>query len=465
MLFNSITYFVFLTIVLVLYWVIGYKKVSIQNGLLLFASLFFYGWWDARFLILIIISTLVDFFLGIKIAKTSKNDHRKLLVATSLIFNLGLLCVFKYYNFFIDSWITLLTFFGYNSNSSLAIYIILPVGISFYTFQTLSYTLDIYHKRLKPTKNFIVFATFVSFFPQLVAGPIERAKNLLPQLQKNRFFSRADISQGIYLIIWGLFKKVVIADSLAPLTDQIFNNYSTFDGGTLCLGLLYFSFQIYCDFSGYSDIAIGTAKLFGFSFMTNFNFPYFSKNIGEFWKRWHISLSSWFRDYVFFPLGGSNGTNYNRIRNIFIVFLISGFWHGANWTFVFWGLAHSIIYLVTLSLSVFLKDSKFRNKYLGGLLTFIAVTISWVFFRSPTIYDSFKYLQIMFTDFTIPIAPIKGLYYIIILLIFDFSFRTNPQILFQGYSFLRKKLALIFMIIFIWVHFSASPQNFIYFQF
>ncbi len=465
MLFNSYTYFVFLIIVFTLYWLLGSKKTIFQNILLLIASYVFYSWWDPRFLVLIFLSTLVDYFIGLNLSSTKKQNLRKLLVGASIIFNLGLLAVFKYFNFFIESWVSAIEFLGYSVKSRTTLNIILPVGISFYTFQTLSYTLDIYHGRLQPSKKFINFASFVSLFPQLVAGPIERAKNLLPQLNSVRVFDKKMIIQGLYLILWGLFKKVVVADSLAPLTDHIFENYSSFSGGTLLLGLLYFSFQIYCDFSGYSDIAIGTAKLFGFSFMTNFNFPYFAKNITDFWRKWHISLSSWFRDYVYLALGGSKESEFKRIRNIFIVFLLSGLWHGANWTFVFWGLAHSMIYLITLYITKSSLNSKFKNNYISGTFTFIAVTFAWVFFRSPTIFDSFQYLATMFSNFTIPIVPIKGIFYIIILLFFDFCFRKKPQELFYNFSFSQKQMAILFMIIFIWVHFSASPRNFIYFQF
>ena len=270
----------------------------------------------------------------------------------------------------------------------------LPVGISFYTFQTMSYTIDIYKKKLKPTKDFISFASFVSFFPQLVAGPIERASNLLPQILKKREFKYEQGVQGLRLILWGMFKKVVIADSLAPMVDDIFSNYQDFGGGTLWLGAIYFAFQIYCDFSGYSDMAIGTSKLFGFELMSNFKFPYFSRNIGEFWRRWHISLSTWFRDYLYIPLGGSQEGKWKSIRNIFIIFLVSGFWHGANWTFIFWGLFHSILFLPSF---IFNTNRKYTTSIIAENTiipspkelfqvgsTFILVTIGWVFFRSGT---------------------------------------------------------------------------------
>ena len=464
MLFNSIEYFYFFVVTYLFYWALAKKQLIFQNSFLLISSYVFYGWWDYRFLGLILISTVIDFFLAKQIYTTQESQIKKLLLTISLFVNLGLLAFFKYYNFFIDSWVELLTSVGYEFNSTTTLEIILPVGISFYTFQTLSYTIDVYYGRLKPSKSFINFATFVSLFPQLVAGPIERAKNLLPQLEQPRSFSKKFLLQGLYLMLWGLFKKIVIADSLAPLTDKIFEDPSLYNGGTLLLGLLYFTFQIYCDFSGYSDIAIGTAKCFGFQFKTNFNFPYFAQNISDFWRRWHMSLSNWFRDYIFIPLGGSKVSTIKFIRNILVVFLVSGLWHGANWTYVFWGLTHALIYFVTQYIKLPIHSSGFKN-IVTTCFTFIAVMIAWVFFRSPTIVYAFEYLTDLVMRFSIPQYPLKGLYYIFILLFFDFCFRTNPQHIFKGFSSFQKQLSIIVFIAFIWVHFSSSPQNFIYFQF
>jgi D-alanyl-lipoteichoic acid acyltransferase DltB (MBOAT superfamily) len=318
----------------------------------------FYGWWDYRFLSLIFLSTVVDYIIGLNIPKQDSDKKQILLLWCSVMFNLGVLGFFKYFNFFVDSWIDLFSSVGYEIKSVWTLNIILPVGISFYTFQTMSYTIDVYRKKLEPTKDFISFASFVSFFPQLVAGPIERASNLLPQILKKREFQYEQGIQGLRLILWGMFKKVVIADSLAPLVDNIFGNYQDLGGGTLWLGAIYFAFQIYCDFSGYSDIAIGTSKLFGFELMSNFKFPYFSRNIGEFWRRWHISLSTWFRDYLYIPLGGSQESKWKSIRNVFVIFLVSGFWHGANWTFIFWGLFHSILFLPSF---IFKTNRKYKT--------------------------------------------------------------------------------------------------------
>lgn len=464
MLFNSLEYLYFFTTVFLFYWALTKKKVQYQNTLLLIASYVFYGWWDYRFLGLILFSTVIDFFLAKSLYSTKKINLKKTLLIFSLVVNLGALGLFKYFNFFIESWVNFIDLLGYKIKSTSTLSIILPVGISFYTFQTLSYTIDVYYKRLQPTSSFVNFATFVSMFPQLVAGPIERAENLLPQIENPRQFSKTKILNGLSLILWGLFKKIVVADSLAPLVDRIFENPNLYEGGTLLLGLFYFTFQIYCDFSGYSDIAIGTAKCFGFEFKTNFNYPYFAKNISDFWRRWHISLSSWFRDYVFIPLGGSKVSNAKFIRNIFVVFLVSGLWHGANWTFVFWGLAHALIYFITRYAPLLPKNIPCK-KTITSSLTFVSVMFAWVFFRSPSISFAFDYLKELLLNFSLPIFPLKGLYYIILLLFLDFSFRRDPQNIFSHFSVYKRQYVVVFLFVFIWVHFSSSPKNFIYFQF
>ena len=329
MLFNSLDFAIFLPIVFILYWFIANENLKLQNFLIVVASYVFYGWWNWKFLSLIIFSTIVDYTIGQKL-KTQENLFlRRALLWASILINLGLLGFFKYYNFFIDNFISAFSFFGMELRAH-SLNIILPVGISFYTFQTLSYTIDIYKKKLDPAKSFIAFSAFVSFFPQLVAGPIERATNLLPQFYNKRTFDYSKATDGMRQILWGLFKKIVIADNCAEYANLIFNNSTEYSGSTLALGAIFFTFQIYGDFSGYSDIAIGTSRLFGFNLMRNFAFPYFSRDIGEFWRRWHISLSTWFRDYLYIPLGGSRGRTLVKIRNIFIIFILSGFWHGAN---------------------------------------------------------------------------------------------------------------------------------------
>ena len=386
---------------------------------------------------------------------------------------MSVLGFFKYYNFFVDSWIDLFSSVGYEIKSVWTLNIILPVGISFYTFQTMSYTIDIYRKKLEPTKDFISFASFVSFFPQLVAGPIERATNLLPQILQKREFKYEQGVQGLRLILWGMFKKVVIADSLALTVDNIFSNYEGFGGGVLWLGAIYFAFQIYCDFSGYSDIAIGTSKLFGFELMSNFKFPYFSRNIGEFWRRWHISLSTWFRDYLYIPLGGSQEGKLKSIRNIFIIFLVSGFWHGANWTFIFWGLFHSILFLPSFILnsnrkyttSIIAENTLLPSpkEFVQVGVTFILVTIGWVFFRSETIGDSFNYLSKMFLEFGIPQNFRREILFVICLTFLDFIIKGDERINFKKSHSLELFVSIILVLVILFFYNQSS--SFIYFQF
>jgi len=471
MLFNSIEFLLFLPIVFVLYWFVFNKSLRIQNILILVSSYLFYGWWDFRFLSLIILSTVVDYIMGLNIPKQESPKKQKLLLWSSVLFNLFVLGFFKYYNFFIESWLKLFSTVGYEIQSTWTLNIILPVGISFYTFQSMSYVIDIYNKRLEPTKDIISFASYVSFFPQLVAGPIERATNLLPQIMKRREFQYKQGVQGLRLILWGMFKKVVIADSLAPIVDNTFSNYQDFGGGTLWLGLIYFSFQIYCDFSGYSDIAIGTSKLFGFELMSNFKFPYFSRNIGEFWRRWHISLSTWFRDYLYIPLGGSKQGKWKSVRNIFIIFLVSGFWHGANWTFIFWGLFHSVLFLPSF---IFKTNRTYISSIIGEdtLLptfkeftqvtrTFLLVTIGWVFFRSETIFDSFVYLSKMFFDFDIPNKLNNGVLYVLLILFLDYLFRKDERLILT----LKTRWILYLVLTILILYKFNSLNTFIYFQF
>ena len=476
MLFNSIEFLLFLPTIFILYWFVFNKNLKYQNSLILASSYVFYGWWDHRFLSLIFLSTIVDYVIGLNISNQSSKKKQKLLLWGSVLFNLSVLGFFKYYNFFVDSWVELFSSVGYEIKSVWTLNIILPVGISFYTFQTMSYTIDIYRKKLEPTKDFISFASFVSFFPQLVAGPIERASNLLPQILKKREFQYDQVIQGLKLILWGMFKKVVIADSLAPIVDDIFSNYQDFGGGTLWLGAIYFSFQIYCDFSGYSDIAIGTSKLFGFELMSNFKFPYFSRNIGEFWRKWHISLSTWFRDYLYIPLGGSQEGKWKSIRNIFIIFLVSGFWHGANWTFIFWGLFHSILFLPTF---MFNKNRNYTSsiiaantllpslkEFINVVTTFLLVTIGWVFFRSESIGDSFSYLTSMISNINIVthLSP-KISFYILVLVLVDWTQRFDERNLFVTFPKLIFRIFVIICVFLILINFKKESQQFIYFDF
>lgn len=400
MLFNSMSFALFLPLVFVLYWLIGPKRFKVQNAFMIVASYVFYGWWDWRFLFLIVISSLVDFILGLRIFQSESPVRRKTLLILSLLVNLGILGFFKYFNFFIDSFADLMGTFGLQANLP-SLRIILPVGISFYTFQTLSYTLDIYRRKLEPTKDPVAFFAFVSFFPQLVAGPIERAKDLLPQFYGPRTFDRGKAQDGLRQMLWGFAKKMIVADTMAPHVKEIFDNAGSLDGLTLLMGAFFFAMQIYCDFSGYSDIAIGASRLFGFQLSRNFAYPYFSRDIGEFWRRWHISLSSWFRDYVYIPMGGSFVTKGRQMLNILITFTVSGLWHGANWTFVVWGALNGLYYFPIMLNNqqgrfkdVIAADRTFPpiNEVFQMLVTFMITLLAWVFFRASSISSAGEYI-------------------------------------------------------------------------
>ena len=477
MLFNSLDFALFLPIVFILYWGLCRKSKRHQNLLILVASYVFYGWWDWRFLSLLLISTVVDYTVGVQLYKRNNPKHRKVLLFVSLAVNLGVLGFFKYYNFFIDTFTSAFTFFG-GSIQPNTLHIILPVGISFYTFQTLSYTIDIYRKKLKPTSDFISFATFVSFFPQLVAGPIERATHLLPQFYKKRAFNREQAIIGVKQIIWGLFKKIVIADSCAPYVHEIFATYETASSSTLILGVVYFAFQIYGDFSGYSDIAIGTARLFNMRLLPNFRYPYFSRNIGEFWRRWHISLSTWFRDYVYIPLGGSRGSKALHILNILVVFGIGGLWHGARWNFIVWGLLNALFFIPLL----FHKnrhgysDTVAQHRLLPSLkemvsmlVTFIVVSIGWVFFRADSLSQAWGYLQgIGRLDFHIELLRIERYTFemiplLLVLILVEWMYRKQEFPLGSSRYEYIKTIGILLMIL-LFGSFS-NLQEFIYFQF
>lgn len=483
MLFNSIDFAIFLPIVFVLYWFVTNKNLKLQNALLVVSSYVFYGWWDWRFLSLILFSTLVDFGVGLALLNERDKTKRKRLLWVSILVNLGFLGFFKYYNFFLDNFVTAFSFFGFEIKAD-SLQIILPVGISFYTFQTLSYTIDVYKQKLKPTKDFIAFAVFVSFFPQLVAGPIERATNLLPQFYRKRAFNYTKAVDGLRQILWGLFKKMVIADNAGQLANEIFNNSGDYNGSTLLFGALFFTFQIYGDFSGYSDIAIGTSRLFGFNLKQNFAFPYFSRDIAEFWRRWHISLSTWFRDYLYIPLGGSRGSRWMQIRNVFVIFIVSGFWHGANWTFIVWGVLHAVYFLPLL---VFKRNRINMNVVAEGKLlpsftdffkmslTFSLTLIAWIFFRAASIEQALNYLSTLFSKsfFTMPVFKLGEIYTfeVMIMILFfvmiEWKGRANQyaieKMLFKSKRIYR--LAFYSMLVVFIYLFLGQEQEFIYFQF
>ena len=482
MLFNSIDFAIFLPIVFILYWFVTNKNLKLQNFLIVAASYLFYGWWDWRFLSLILFSTVTDYTFGILLAKDYTQSKRKAILWLSIIVNLGFLGFFKYYNFFLDNFVTAFSFFGAEIQPN-SLNIILPVGISFYTFQSLSYTIDAYKKTLEPTKDFIAFAAFVSFFPQLVAGPIERAINLLPQFYTKRTFDYTKAVDGMRQILWGLFKKIVIADNCAEFANQIFNNSADYSGSTLILGALFFTFQIYCDFSGYSDIALGTSRLFGFNLMQNFNFPYFSRDIAEFWRRWHISLSTWFRDYLYIPLGGSRGGTWKKVKNTFIIFIVSGFWHGANWTFIAWGALNAIYFLPLLLTNNNRTHlgTVAQGKYLPTLkeiyfmgLTFGLTVLAWIFFRAENISHAMSYIGEIFSrsTFTMPKFDdmAKGLTTIILIILFLLVEWRGRESQFAieniGLKWKRPlRHAMYYVIIFAIFWFGGKEQQFIYFQF
>ena len=461
MLFNSLEFLIFLPTVFLLYWFIFQKNLRAQNLLLLISSYVFYGWWDYRFLSLIFLSTVVDYFVGLKIYDSNDSKAKKSYLWVSILFNLGLLGFFKYFNFFIDSWIDLLGAMGYEQKSTWTLNVILPVGISFYTFQTMSYSLDIYQGKLKPTKDFISFASFVSFFPQLVAGPIERAANLLPQILNERKFILKNILRGTSLIIYGFFMKIIVADNLSLISNSVFSNEDLENTSLeVLVGIYAFAFQIYGDFNGYSSIAIGTAYLFGFNLMTNFKLPYFSESPSDFWKRWHVSLSSWLRDYLYISLGGNRYGTLLTYRNLMLTMVLGGLWHGAAWNFVFWGVFHGFILCIykLISIKNFIKSKIFRV-----LIMFHLTCISWVLFRCESINHIFHIFQKLLSNFSISDHGIGSmallLFFTLPLLIFEllmYNKIDNKKINFTFF------LYIILMLLF----FSPITSNeFIYFQF
>ena len=477
MLFNSIAFLVFLPIVFVGYWFV-FKKLNAQNFFVLIASYVFYGWWDCRFLGLILLTTILSYLSGLLIEKyEGKRNKQKLVSAANIIINLGILGFFKYFNFFAESMAQLLGLFGVTVDS-ITVRVILPVGVSFYTFQALSYSIDVYKGKLAASKSFVNFAAYLSFFPQLVAGPIERATNLLPQFQKERHFDYKDAVDGCRHMLWGFFKKIVIADNCAVTVNQIFANWQNCDGTTLIIGAFLFSFQIYGDFSGYSDIAIGTAKLFGIQLMTNFNLPYFSRNPREFWSKWHISLTSWFTDYIYIPLGGNRKGTGRTILNSAIVFALCGLWHGANWTFVLWGLYHSFLFLVFILLGVNIKYKTVVapgkilpsiKEFLQMLMTFCLALIGWIIFRATTVSQAFGYIGGMFTAKHVVGLPVgkKSIILVLVMVIIEWLQRDKRNPLqFDAYIKNRTlRWALYYIMLIVIVFLGGRSASFIYFQF
>ena len=495
MLFNSIEFAIFLPVVFMLYWFITNKNLSVQNVFLLIASYFFYGWWDRRFLCLLAMLSLTNYLLGVGIGNTLTDRRGKIWMITGLIINLGVLGVFKYYNFFIDSFINLVSLVGYNLPRSTT-KIIIPMGISFYVFLSLSYIIDIYKNKLTANRNIIEVLLSLSFFPIILAGPIQRPATLLPQITRKREFDYNQAVDGLKQILWGLFVKVVIADNLAVYVEDFFLNYTRYSGSTLLLGAIFYTVQIYADFSGYSDMAIGIAKLFGFNLMRNFAYPYLSRNITEFWKRWHISLTTWFRDYVFLPISFAvswriKGEYTLLIKTDLFIYIVAsiitwfltGLWHGANYTFIIWGMIHGfflIIYHIQknprkkLFKRLNISNNHLAVVYFETIITISVVMIAWIFFRSETIGQAFKYLSKIFSLslFSIPHFPHMRHALALFILVIGFVYiewlgkEDQYAIANLGNKWNRiLRYALFYAIIIAIIWFGGRHQKFIYFQF
>ena len=480
MLFNSFEFIVFLPIVFFLYWLV-FRGRQWQNLLVVVASYIFYGWWDWRFLFLIALTSLCSYGSGLLLEHyEGQRRGQQLVSASNIVLNLGILGVFKYYNFFVENLDALFGAFSWHLDW-VTINIVLPVGISFYTFQALSYTIDVYQKKLPATHDIVEFFAYISFFPQLVAGPIERATNLLPQFQQQRHFEYIKAVDGMRQMLWGVFKKLVVADNCASVVNAYWDQYQNLPGFTLFLLGVLFTFQIYCDFSGYSDIAIGCARLFGFNLMRNFNFPYFSRSIPEFWRRWHISLTTWFRDYIYFPLGGSKCDKWKIIRNVFIVWSISGLWHGANWTFVCWGLFHATLLAIY---NIFDINTKYAQVVAYGrllpnikeimqiTLTFILTVIGWIIFRAETMGQAVGYLSAMVKNKFFDTSMLQGKEYLcfgLLLLLIEWLQRDKQHALqfpnIKPFNYRLIRWGIYYFILGIIAKYSGDSQTFIYFQF
>jgi alginate O-acetyltransferase complex protein AlgI len=484
MFFNSLSFALFLPIVFVLYWFVTNNHLKFQNILLLVSSYFFYAYWDWRFLFLLMFSTFLDYYTGLKMEAATNLQAKKMWFWLSISVNIGFLGFFKYYNFFAQSFADAALNVGFQV-SPWTLKIILPVGISFYTFHGLSYVIDIYKNRIKAERNFIDYSVFVSFFPLLVAGPIERATHLLPQIKNKRIFDYTKSIDGLRQILWGLFKKVVIADQCSLVVNEIFGNSAHYSGSTLLLAAVLFAFQIYGDFSGYSDIAIGTARLFGIDLLRNFAFPYFSRDIAEFWRRWHMSLSTWFRDYLYIPLGGSKGGNWMKIRNVFIIFIVSGFWHGASWTFIIWGALNALYIMPSVIYNTNRNnlDIVAKGKYLptfkeltSMVITFTLTVFAWIFFRAKNVSSAWEYISHVFSRslLSIPRIPPKTLVFpqvfILMLLTFivvEWLGREEQFAIAKLESKISKTVrwGFYYALLVAIICFSGPEQQFIYFQF
>ena len=481
MLFNSFTFMIFLPVVFLLYWFV-FRRLKWQNLLILVASYTFYGWWDWRFLILIVITSLSSFVSGLLIKRyEGRRPLQRTVSAVNIVLNLGILATFKYFNFFVDSLSGLMQVFGWTLDWPV-MHIILPVGISFYTFQALSYSIDVYTRKIEPTRDVIAFFSFISFFPQLVAGPIERATSLLPQMLRERTFDYATAVDGMRQMLWGFFKKLIIADTCAEVVNGMWDGLNTASGLSLFIASVLFSFQIYADFSGYSDIAIGCAKLFGIRLTTNFRVPYLSRNVREFWRRWHITLMNWFTQYVYFPLGGSRCSRGRTILNTIIVFALSGLWHGADWTFVLWGLYHALLFIPLILLgSRAYKDTVAAGRLLptwreliAMVVTFLLVNFGWILFRAPDFAQFSEFVGRLFSPSLFKLNGLTmkmatTLLWCVGLVLVEWMQRDREHVLqIDGYRLFAAKpvrLALYAAVTFLIFYFAGQVQTFIYFQF
>ena len=469
-LFNSLEFLFFLPIVFALYWLCA-GRANLRNLVIVIASYAFYGWWDYRFLALLALSTASSYASGIAIEKCQERKTAKWICAANVVFNLSILAFFKYFNFFGENFARIMDTLGWHTDWVM-LDILLPVGISFYTFQAIGYTIDVYRRSTEASHNPITFAAFISFFPQLVAGPIERAGTMIHQFSGKVRFSQK-FYDGMRQMLWGFFKKMVIADNCAVFVDMVWDKYDVLNGSTMLLAAVFFTFQIYGDFSGYSDIAIGTGKLFGIDLSTNFKTPYFATNIGDFWRRWHISLMSWFRDYIYIPLGGSRVSKIITARNILLVFALSGLWHGANWTFVTWGIYHAIL---LIAYSLFISKIKLPKSaitsVIGALLTFAAATIGWIIFRSADINEAWGIISKIFSASLFDYARTNKehyLVYIAVMLVVEWVYRKQEHALcISGTGLLKYKAArwAVYYLIVVVIILLAGPNGtFIYFQF
>ncbi len=479
MFFNSLEFAFFFPVVFLLYWLVFGKWIKAQNFFLLLASYFFYGWWDWRFLLLLFTSSFVDFLIGLALGRTPDQGKRKVLLGISVLINLGILGFFKYYNFFVESFVDAFSLLGVNFTTD-RLAIILPVGLSFYTFQSMSYSIDIYRRKLPPTRNIITFLTFVSFFPQLVAGPIERATHLLPQITRRRTFEYSAAVDGVRQILWGLFKKVVIADGCAVYVEAVFSDPSSYSGSTLLLAGCLFLIQVYGDFSGYSDIALGCARLLGFRLMQNFAFPFFARDVAEFWRRWNISLTTWFRDYVYIPLGGSKGGVGMKVRNTFIVFVACGFWHGANWTFILWGFVHAVLFLPLLLrkrnrqyLDTVAAGNRLPSgtEFLKMVGTFTLIAMVTIIFRVESLGDGWIYFTQLFSSslFSFPDLGMDAGF--AVLLTFMFILEWNGRERQHALESIENQWPKVirypfyYLLLILISRYAENGQTFIYFQF